>query len=396
MDIREIEKAYAMGRAYAMGLKHAKLMAKLNTITQDTMKDGFATLVDSEGQPYVANLNPKEKERYSETGKKLSQVKKEEKTKKEQEQKEAEEKARKEAEAEAEAKTKKEKEKEDLFEKYWAESASAGLYQKRKEAEAKKKETKKAEVKTEEHEPDENSFKGRLKRLLNTPFKRKSGMGDFQKEWFDSTIKKLDPNNEKHAEALKDLEKAYNDGDVGSVHSLLSNVQNYLNNPQSYERSLKANERSLNKSLDTFEKVEDKVYKLAQEEKKKLVDVLYKRGQQLGSKLTKNQIAEKVDTSQKEGRLTYLMQGVGFKSEGLRLASRIAEMKKSIKSKIEQIKKHNPARYTLFSINLEKPYIKDLKDNIERYLSSYNIAMDSAEFKEIQSMLDDLLTDFDL
>ena len=99
MDFTEIEKAYAMGRAYAMGLKHAKLMAKLNSVAQDTMKDGFATLVDSEGQPYVANLNPKEKSRYEETKKPLSQVKKEEKAKKEQEQKEAEEKARKEAEA---------------------------------------------------------------------------------------------------------------------------------------------------------------------------------------------------------------------------------------------------------------------------------------------------------
>ena len=356
MDFNEIEKAYAMGRAYAMGLKHAKLMAKLNGIAQDTKEDGFATLVDSEGQPYVANLNPKEKERYSETGKPLSQVKKEEKAKKEQEQKEAEEKARKEAEA-----------------------------KKKAEEETKKKGT-----------SEKLNFKDRLKRLLNTPFKRKSGYGDFQKDWFDSTIKKLDPNNEKHAEALKDLEEAYNDGDVGSVHSLLSNVENYLNNPQSYERSLKANERSLNKSLDTFEKAEDKVYKLAQEEKKKLIDVLYERGQKLGSKLTKNQIAEKVDTSQKEGRLTYLMQGVGFKSEGLRLASRIADMKRSLKIKLEQIKEHNPAHSTLFSINLAKPHIKELKDNIERYLSSNNIAMDSAEFKEIQSMLDDLLTDFDL
>lgn len=356
MDFKEIEKAYAMGRAYAMGLKHARLMAKLNNVAQDTMKDGFATLVDSEGQPYVANLNPKEKERYSETKKPLSQVKKEEKAKKEQEQKEAEEKAKKEAEA-----------------------------KKKAEEEAKKKGA-----------SEKLNFKDRLKRLLSTPFKRKSGMGDFQKDWFNSTIKKLDPNNEKHAEALKDLEEAYNDGNVNSVHSLLSNVENYLNNPQSYERSLKANERSLNKSLDTFEKAEDKVYKLAQEEKKKLIDVLYERGQKLGSKLTKNQIAEKVDTSQKEGRLTYLMQGVGFKSEGLKLASRIADMKKSIKIKLEQIKEHNPAQSTLFSINLAKPHIKDLKDNIERYLSSNNIAMDSSEFQEIQAILDDLLNDFDL
>ena len=356
MDFNEIEKAYAMGRAYAQGLKYAKLMAKLNGMAEDTKEDGFATLVDSEGQPYVANLNPKEKARYEETKKPLSQVKKEEKAKKEQEQKEAEERARKEAEA-----------------------------KKKAEEEAKKKEA-----------SEKLNFKDRLKRLLNTPFKRKSGMGDFQKDWFDSTIKKLDPTNEKHAEALKDIEDAYNDGDVGSVHSLINNVHNYLNNPQSYERSLKANERSLNKSLDTFEKAEGKVYKLAQEDKKKLIDVLYERGQKLGSKLTKNQIADKVDTSQKEGRLTYLMQGVGFKSEGLKLASRIAEMKRSLKIRLEQIKEHNPAHSTLFSINLAKPHIKDLKDNIERYLSSNNIAMDSAEFKEIQSMLDDLLNDFDL
>lgn len=39
MDFNEIEKAYAMGRAYAMGLKHAKLMAKLNSVAQDNKKD---------------------------------------------------------------------------------------------------------------------------------------------------------------------------------------------------------------------------------------------------------------------------------------------------------------------------------------------------------------------
>ena len=48
-------------------------------LAQDTMKDGFATLVDGEGHPYVANLNPKEKERFAETKKPLSQVKKDEK-----------------------------------------------------------------------------------------------------------------------------------------------------------------------------------------------------------------------------------------------------------------------------------------------------------------------------
>lgn len=70
------------------------------TVAQDTMKDGFATLVDSEGQPYVANLNPKEKERYEETKKPLSKVKKEkgEEGKKEPESQKTEEKKKPEAE----------------------------------------------------------------------------------------------------------------------------------------------------------------------------------------------------------------------------------------------------------------------------------------------------------
>lgn len=70
------------------------------TVAQDTMKDGFATLVDGEGQPYVANLNPKEKERYEETKKPLSKIKKEkgEEGKKEPEAKKTEEKKKPESE----------------------------------------------------------------------------------------------------------------------------------------------------------------------------------------------------------------------------------------------------------------------------------------------------------
>ena len=395
MDFNEIEKAYAMGRAYAQGLKYAKLMAKLNGMAEDTKEDGFATLVDSEGQPYVANLNPKEKARYEETKKPLSQVKKEEKAKKEQEQKEAEERARK----EAEAKAKKEKEKEDLFEKYWAESASAGLYQKRKEAEAKKKETKKPEVKTEEPEPDENSFKGRLKKILSTPFKKSKNDHTYHEvdpERIEKIVSRLNPDDPRSQKALDTLKKYYDEGQAWAVADVVNNIDTYTSNPESYERSLKANERSLNKSLDTFEKAEDKVYKLAQEEKKKLIDVLYERGQKLGSKLTKNQIADKVDTSQKEGRLTYLMQGVGFKSEGLRLASRIADMKKSLKNSLEAIKNFDPSKGLRFSLNLYKSSIKSLKDDVQAYLKANNMAMDSAEFQEIQAVLDDLLNDFDL
>ena len=39
MDFTEIEIAYAMGRAYAMGLKHAKLMAKLREVENSNKKE---------------------------------------------------------------------------------------------------------------------------------------------------------------------------------------------------------------------------------------------------------------------------------------------------------------------------------------------------------------------
>lgn len=84
--------AFELGLAFGRGLmlrKHtdAESLAtdELQWITlklaQDTKEDGFATLTDKEGHTYVAQLNEGEKERYKETGKKLSQVKKEEKEK---------------------------------------------------------------------------------------------------------------------------------------------------------------------------------------------------------------------------------------------------------------------------------------------------------------------------
>lgn len=395
MDFNEIEKAYAMGRAYAQGLKYAKLMAKLNGMAEDTKEDGFATLVDSEGQPYVANLNPKEKERYKETGKKLSEVKKEEKAKKEQEQKEAEEKARK----EAEAKAKKEKEKEDLFEKYWAESASAGLYRKRKEAEAKKKETKKPEVKTEEPETDENSFKSRLKKILSTPFKKSKDDHTYHEvdpERIEKIVSKLNPDDPRSQKALDTLKKYYDEGHAWAVREVVNNIDTYTSNPESYERSLKANERSINKSLDMFEKVTDKVNSLVKEDLKKFTDFMYERGKKYGSKLSKEQIGNKVKDMLNKGDLRHLMEGSGFKSEGLKLANKIADMKKSLKNSLEAIKNFDPSNNLRFSLNLGKSHIKSLKDDVQAYLKANNMAMDSAEFKEIQAVLDDLLNDFDL
>ena len=63
-------------------------------------EDGFVTLTDKDGNSYVAQTNKEERDRYEKTGKKLSQVKKEEKEKagKSEEKKETKETAKKSAE----------------------------------------------------------------------------------------------------------------------------------------------------------------------------------------------------------------------------------------------------------------------------------------------------------
>ena len=64
--------------------------------------------------------------------------------------------------------------------------------------------------------------------------------------------------------------------------------------------------------------------------------------------------------------------------------------------KSSNMEKFNPAKDPLYDLKLRKDYVTKAKSAAKDYFNQYNIAMDSAEFKEIQSMLDDLLTDFDL
>lgn len=339
-------------------------------------EDGFVTLTDKEGNTYVAQTNKEERNRYEKTGKKLSQVKKE----------------KKESEKKADT-TEKKEEKEDLFEKYWAESASAGLYQKRKEAEENKKteESKKSEQKNTE--PEKSSFKEKLRKILSTPFKKSRSDSTYHKvnpERIRSVVSKLNPDDPKTEEALKELEKYYNEGQAWAVKEVVDNIDNYTSNPESYERKLKANEKSLNKSLDIFNKVTDKINSLVQNDLKKFTDFMYERGKTFGSKLSKEQIGEKIKNMLKEGRLRSLMESRGFKSEGLRLADKIAYTKNSLKSSLESIKNFNPARAPLFSINLQKQYIKDLKNDVENYLKANNMAMDSAEYLEIMELLNQI------
>lgn len=104
VSTKELFTAFFKGLAFAKGLNFGD---KNRGMAEDTKEDGFATLTDKNGNTYVAQMNESEKERYKETGKKLSQVKKEEKDKKEPEAKKTEEQKKPEAEKKTEEKSEK-------------------------------------------------------------------------------------------------------------------------------------------------------------------------------------------------------------------------------------------------------------------------------------------------
>lgn len=84
-DLTGLVKAVDIARAYYKGIAFAKGMktAQGNSLAEDTMKDGFVTLTDKNGNQYVAQCGTEEKERYKKTGKPLSKVNKEKKEAKE-------------------------------------------------------------------------------------------------------------------------------------------------------------------------------------------------------------------------------------------------------------------------------------------------------------------------
>lgn len=236
----------------------------------------------------------------------------------------------------------------------------------------------------------EMSFQDRLKKILNTPFKSKNPARKVSPEFIKEAVSKLDPNNKAHEEALKTLEKYYDEGDPALVESVANNLINYTSDPKKYDRSLKINERNLNKTLDILDRAEKKINELTKEDEEKLADVMYKEGQRRGSSLTKEQIAERLQKVKQEGRLFHLMVGMNFNSEGLRLANRIIDTKNLINRRLEQIKNFTPAQSVLWSINQDKKHIKDVKDSIDSYLRQNNMAMDSADFAELTRIITEL------
>lgn len=183
------------------------------TIAQDTMKDGFATLVDSEGKTFVANLNPKEKERYEETKKPLSKVKKE--------------------------------------------KGEEG----KKEPEAKKTEEQKKPEAEKKGGAEENNFKNRIKKIIETKFYHPI---DFDSEWVEydkektkDVLSKLKHDDPKVNEALDLVEKQIKEGS-SSLKDTISSLDFFTKNRKRFFKKEKVFEKYFTEEKDALNKFAEK------------------------------------------------------------------------------------------------------------------------------------------
>ena len=273
-------------------------------LAQDTMKDGFATLVDSEGHPYVANLNPKEKERYSETKKPLSQVKKEkaEEGKKEPEAKKTEEKKKPESEKKGGAEV--------------------------------------IELHPEKENGKKLNFADKVKKIVSQEFRYAPGisaMGEFDAKYLEKQLNKLDPNEEGAEEALEEVDKAVKSGDIRQVRYVQNAISHYANDKEGYKRSLKATRNSYKRTVKLYDDLIEKLKKV------------------------EAQVLDQIEAS-----------------------------KNQLEIVLKRTEKFNPAKDPLYDLKLRKDYVTKAKSAAKDYFSQHNIAMDSADFAEIQSLLNEL------
>lgn len=310
-------------------------------LAQDTMKDGFATLVDSEGQPYVANLNEKEKARYEETKKPLSQVKKE--------------------------------------------KGEEG----KKEPEAKKTEEKK-KPESEKNGEEKISFKDRLKKIVNLPFtksKSESPYVDYDKDYTERVFSKLDPNDENSQKALNDLEEAIKKGHASTIREITNSVSTYTYDPEGYKHSLKSSERIIKKAHESFGEMQEKLKNLYEKEKEKILPEFKRRIKELTNKeLSDKEARQRMKKIEESGGFT----GVFPNNNVFKTWKNLNDARQLTENLLEGIKNYNPAKGIKSWIALKKDTLKRYKDDIKSFFIENNLAMDSAEYLEIMELLNQI------
>lgn len=311
--------------------------------SDDAYETGFATLTDKEGHPYVAHLD-------SGTGKKEPEAKKTEEKKKPESEKKTEEKSEK------------------------------------KGAEVIELHPEKAKEKT--------SLKDKIKKIVSIPFVKSKWdhtWYEFSPERVQNVLSKLDETGEATEEALKTVEENIKGGQAAILNGTLNNIETYTEDKQGYLRSLKATEKIYKNSVDFFKKAQEKLSESVNE-KDKLKELAAHVKEYFGKRFKKDakdeDVQRTIKLNQEKGTLGRLSDTVGMKDDYFRIKDRANGLIDVVSKAVDE--KFNPAKDKRYQLKRFKNDISGLTSMIKNYANANNLAMDSADFAEIQTLLNEL------
>lgn len=294
--------------------------------SDDAYETGFATLTDKEGHPYVAHLD-------SGTGK--------------------------------------------------------------KEPEAKKTEEKKkpeSEKKTEEKSEKKFNFRDKVKEIVSQEFKYAPGtsaMGEFDAKYLEKQLNKLDPNEEGVKEALEEVDEAVKSGDMRQVIYVQNAISHFANDKEKYKRSLKATRDSYKKAIRLYD---DLINKLKKVDTKPIMAELKTKAKEFwdNHNLNINDVDKALKNLKESSGLGKLSRKLHLSDQYFTVLEKVAFAKNQLQHVLDRTEKFNAAKDPLYQLKLAKEYVTKPKSEVKDYFNQHNMAMDSADFAEIQTLLNEL------
>ena len=304
----------------------------------DAYETGFATLTDKEGHSYVAHLD-------SGTGK---EGKKDEK---------------KGEEAENTSKT---------------------------DNETTSKQPKAAETEKKEPEQPKKSFKDRIKDIAYQDFKMTNTDWWYEPKYVEKQLSKLDPEDPVTEKALKSVEEAIKTGDTRLIKSNIDGISHYGNDKEKYLRSFKATKDSFKRTVKLYDNILEKLKKVdtapIREELKTKAKALWDKH---GLNIQDVDKAIKI-YEDKNGGLSGLSKATKMDDKYYEVLGAIKNSRAEIIRDLKKYEDLDPTQDPLRWFVFTKEHITTAKRDAKDYLSKKGMAMDSADFAEIQALLNQI------
>ena len=252
---------------------------------------------------------------------------------------------------------------------------------------------KKTEEKSEKKEPEKKfNFRDKVKEIVSQEFKYAPGtsaMGEFDAKYLEKQLNKLDPNEEGVKEALEEVDKAVKSGDMRQVIYVQNAISHFANDKEKYKRSLKATRDSYKKAIRLYD---DLINKLKKVDTKPIMAELKTKAKEFwdNHNLNINDVDKALKNLKESSGLGKLSRKLHLSDQYFTVLEKVAFAKNQLQHVLDRTEKFNAAKDPLYQLKLAKEYVTKPKSEVKDYFNQHNMAMDSADFAEIQTLLNEL------